>query len=71
MVLRGRVMMGHPQPTGSMSRSQLNAFMVKVEADPSLRARVDAAADAEAVAAIALSEGHLFSPASWSRYARG
>lgn len=54
-----------------MSKSQLNAFLAKVAADPALKARVDAAADADAVVAIALAEGHLFSPATFSRFSRG
>ncbi len=53
-----------------MSKSQLNAFLMKVAADPALKARVDAAADSDAVVAIALSEGHLFSPATLSRSER-
>ena len=54
-----------------MSKAQLNAFMVKVGADPGLKARVDAASDAAAVVVIAHQEGHSFSAASWSRYLRG
>lgn len=54
-----------------MSKSQLNAFLTKVAADPALKARVDAAADSDAVVAIALSEGHLFSPATLKRSERG
>ncbi len=54
-----------------MSKAQLNAFMVKVTADPGLKARVDAADDAAAVVMIALEEGHIFSAASWSRHIRG
>ena len=53
-----------------MSKSQLNAFMVKVDADSALKARV-VVADADAVVAIALEHGHVFSPASWSRAQRG
>jgi predicted ribosomally synthesized peptide with nif11-like leader len=53
-----------------MSKSQLNAFLAKVAADPALKARVDAAADSDAVVAIALAEGHLFSPATLSRFSR-
>jgi len=54
-----------------VSKAQLNAFMVKVTADPGLKARVDAADDAAAVVMIALEEGHIFSAASWSRHIRG
>ncbi|MCP9927436.1 Nif11-like leader peptide family RiPP precursor [Cyanobium sp. CH-040] len=54
-----------------MSKAQLTAFMVKVAADPALEARVNAAADAAAVVAIAHEEGHSFSPASWTRHLRG
>ncbi|MGB5135384.1 MAG: Nif11-like leader peptide family RiPP precursor [Prochlorococcaceae cyanobacterium] len=54
-----------------MSKAQLTAFMVKVAADPALKARVDAAADAAVVVAIAHEEGHSFSPAAWSRHLRG
>jgi predicted ribosomally synthesized peptide with nif11-like leader len=54
-----------------MSKSQLTAFLAKVSADPALKARVDAAADPDAVVAIALSEGHVFSPATYTRFCRG
>ncbi|WP_216901966.1 Nif11-like leader peptide family RiPP precursor [Synechococcus sp. CCY 9618] len=54
-----------------MSKSQLSAFLAKVTADPALKARVDAAADPDAVVAIALSEGHVFSPATYTRFSRG
>lgn len=54
-----------------VSKAQLNAFMVKVAADPGLKARVDAAADAAAVVVIAHDEGHSFSAATWSRHTRG
>jgi predicted ribosomally synthesized peptide with nif11-like leader len=54
-----------------VSKAQLTAFMVKVAADPALKARVDAAADAAAVVVIAHDEGHNFSPASWTRFLRG
>lgn len=54
-----------------MSKAQLTAFMVKVDADAALKARVDAAASVDAVVAIALEQGHVFSPASWSRAQRG
>jgi len=54
-----------------MSKAQLNAFMVKVAADPGLKARVDGAADASAVVVIAHDEGHSFSAATWSRHVRG
>jgi predicted ribosomally synthesized peptide with nif11-like leader len=53
-----------------MSKGQLTAFLTKVAADPALKARVDAAPDSAAVVAIALSEGHVFSPATFSRFAR-
>ncbi len=54
-----------------MSKSQLTAFLAKVSADAALKARVDAAADPDAVVAIALTEGHVFSPATYSRFSRG
>jgi len=54
-----------------MSKAQLIAFLAKVDADPSLKLKVDAAADASAVVAIAQAEGFLFSPASLSRHLRG
>jgi hypothetical protein len=54
-----------------MSKAQLISFLARVEADPALKQKVDAAADASAVAAIAQSEGFLFSPASLSRHLRG
>ena len=54
----------------AMSKSQLNAFMVKVDGDAALKARVDAATSVDAVVAIALEQGHVFSPASWTRSQR-
>lgn len=54
-----------------MSKAQLTAFLAEVEADAALRLRVEAAADASAVAAIALERGHVFSPATLSRFQRG
>jgi predicted ribosomally synthesized peptide with nif11-like leader len=53
-----------------MSKPQLQAFLLKVNADPALKAKVDAAVDAAAVAVIAVAEGHHFSPASWTRHLR-
>lgn len=53
-----------------MSKPQLQAFLLKISADPTLKAKVDAAADAAAVAVIAEAEGHHFSPASWTRHLR-
>jgi predicted ribosomally synthesized peptide with nif11-like leader len=55
----------------AMSKAQLTAFLAKVEADPSLKLQVEAAADASAVVAIAEAAGFLFSPASLSRHLRG
>ena len=55
----------------SVSKAQLTAFFVKVEADPTLKLRVDAADDSSAVVAIALAEGFHFSPASLARHLRG
>jgi predicted ribosomally synthesized peptide with nif11-like leader len=63
--------MGGPTLCHAMSKSQLTAFMVKVDSDTALKARVDAAASVDAVVAIALEQGHVFSPASWSRAQRG
>jgi predicted ribosomally synthesized peptide with nif11-like leader len=54
-----------------MSKAQLTAFLAEVEADQALKQRVEAAADAGAVAAIALESGHIFSPASLTRHQRG
>lgn len=54
----------------AMSKSQLNAFMLKVDGDAALKARVDAATSVDAVVAIALEQGHVFSPASWTRFQR-
>jgi predicted ribosomally synthesized peptide with nif11-like leader len=54
-----------------MSKAQLMAFLARVEADPVLRLRVEAAADASAVVAIAQAEGFLFSAASLGRHRRG
>ena len=62
--------MGCSKPCIAMSKAQLTAFMVKVDADTALRARVDAAGSVDAVVAIALEQGHAFSPASWSRAQR-
>lgn len=63
-------MYGGSPKVPSVSKAQLTAFMVKVSADASLKARVDAAADAAAVVKIAHDEGHSFSPASWTRHLR-
>ena len=63
--------MGLPLPEHVMSKAQLNAFLVKVNADQALKARVDAADGAAAVVEIAEAEGHHFSPASWTRHLRG
>ncbi|MEY2644627.1 MAG: hypothetical protein RLZZ611_1276 [Cyanobacteriota bacterium] len=54
-----------------MSRAQLQAFVARVQADAALRERVDQAADASAVVAIAAELGHPFSAASWTRHLRG
>lgn len=54
-----------------MSKSQLNAFMAKVGVDADLRFKVDGAASADAVVALALAEGHVFSAATWTRQLRG
>ena len=54
-----------------MSKAQLHSFMAKVDVDPELKARVDAATDTGEVVAIAAAIGHVFSPASWTRYLRG
>lgn len=62
--------MGCSMPCNTMSKAQLTAFMVKVDADMALKARVDAAGSVDAVVAIALEQGHTFSPASWSRAQR-
>ena len=62
--------MGGSTPCLAMSKSQLNAFMVKVDGDAALKARVDAATSVDAVVAIALEQGHVFSPASWTRFQR-
>jgi predicted ribosomally synthesized peptide with nif11-like leader len=59
------------QEHSSVSKAQLTAFFVKVEADPTLKLRVDAADDSSAVVAIALAEGFHFSPASLARHLRG
>ncbi|MFN5117193.1 MAG: Nif11-like leader peptide family natural product precursor [Cyanobacteriota bacterium] len=53
-----------------MSKSQLNAFVAKVSADPALKARVEAADGPAAVVMIAEEVGHHFSPASWTRHLR-
>lgn len=54
-----------------MSKAQLIAFLARVDADPTLKLKVEAAADASAVVAIAQAEGFQFSPASLSRHLRG
>ena len=54
----------------TMSKSQLNAFMLKVNGDPSLKAKVDAAVDPGVVVSLAAAEGHTFSPAAWTRHLR-
>ena len=53
-----------------MSRPQLQAFLLKVNGDPALKAKVDAASDAAAVTVIAEAAGHHFSPAAWTRHLR-
>ena len=62
---------GGNQACGSMSKSQLNAFLVKVGADAGLKTKLDAAISPDAVVALALEEGHQFSAATWSRLQRG
>ena len=62
--------MGRTTLRRAMSKAQLTAFMVKVDGDSALKAKVDAASSVDAVVAIALAEGHAFSPASWSRAQR-
>jgi predicted ribosomally synthesized peptide with nif11-like leader len=54
-----------------MSKAQLIAFLAKAEANPAIQQRIDAAADASAVVAIAHEEGFLFSAASFTRHQRG
>jgi predicted ribosomally synthesized peptide with nif11-like leader len=54
-----------------VSKAQLTAFLAKVEANPTLKQQVEAAADASAVVAIAQTEGFAFSPASLERHLRG
>jgi len=54
-----------------MSKSQLTAFLAHVEADPDLKLRVEAAADASAVVLIGQESGHLFSVATLARHLRG
>jgi len=62
---------GVHQVCGSMSKSQLNAFMAKVGANADLKTKLDAAISADDVVALALEEGHLFSAATWTRLQRG
>jgi predicted ribosomally synthesized peptide with nif11-like leader len=59
-----------PQAT-SMSKAQLSAFLSEVEADPALKLRVEAAADARAVVLIGQESGHVFSAATLARHLRG
>jgi predicted ribosomally synthesized peptide with nif11-like leader len=54
-----------------MSKAQLTAFFLKVDGDPALKARVDAAVGPDAVVAIASAEGHSFSAATLTRHLRG
>lgn len=54
-----------------MSKAQLTAFLAQVEADPALRQRVEAAIDADAVVAIGVETGHVFSAATLARQRRG
>jgi predicted ribosomally synthesized peptide with nif11-like leader len=54
-----------------MSKSQLNAFVAKMESDPSLKALVASAGSPEAVVAIASDNGNSFSAATWNRHLRG
>jgi predicted ribosomally synthesized peptide with nif11-like leader len=54
-----------------MSKAQLSAFLLKVDGDPALKARVDSASGPDAVVAIAVAEGHSFSAATLTRHLRG
>lgn len=54
-----------------MSKAQLTAFLLQVEGDSALKARVDGAADSAAVVLIAAETGHVFSAATLSRQQRG
>jgi predicted ribosomally synthesized peptide with nif11-like leader len=54
-----------------MSKAQLSAFLSEVEADPALKLRVEAAADASAVVLIGQESGHVFSAATLARHLRG
>jgi predicted ribosomally synthesized peptide with nif11-like leader len=54
-----------------MSKAQLIAFLARVDADAALKLKVETAADASAVVAIAKAEGFQFSPASLGRHLRG
>ncbi|WP_315857163.1 Nif11-like leader peptide family natural product precursor [Synechococcus sp. ATX 2A4] len=58
-------------PSKIMSKAQLTAFLLQVEGDPALKARVDGAADSAAVVLIAAETGHVFSAATLSRQQRG
>jgi predicted ribosomally synthesized peptide with nif11-like leader len=53
-----------------MSKAQLMAFLAQAEADPALKQKMDAAADASAVAELAREAGFTFSPASLARHLR-
>lgn len=54
-----------------MSKAQLNAFVAKMDADPALKALVDAAGSPQVVVEIAHGKGNTFTAATWARHLRG
>ena len=50
-----------------MSEEQLKAFLEKVKADTSLQEKLEAAADSDAVLAIAKQTGFFFSADDWNK----
>jgi predicted ribosomally synthesized peptide with nif11-like leader len=54
-----------------MSKAQLTAFVAKMDADPALKALVDAAVSPQVVVEIAHGKGNTFTAATWSRHLRG
>lgn len=54
-----------------MSKAQLTAFVAKMDADPALKALVEAAVSPQVVVEIAHGKGNTFTAATWSRHLRG
>lgn len=62
---------GESDAIAPMSKAQLNAFVAKMDADPALKALVDAAGSPQVVVEIAHGKGNTFTAATWARHLRG